>query len=189
MRSWMTPTGLFRGGTGTYSMGSGPSGRGVAAAIGATPSDIARPAMPTPTAPALDEALETSISAAMAPGPKRMSSPVVGSSESLRAPDLQANPVFAEPDVFDFDEDMMYSQKSFMPQFNPQQFQTSAAHPTSQLGNKQIGAHNVPSLISGNPAAIADFREYLRRNPGMGFNDWMSAPTSGSGYSNAYKWV
>ena len=179
MRPWMTPTGLFRGGTGSYSMGSGPSGRGVAAAIGATPSDIARPAIPAPTAPALDEALETSISAAMAPGPKRMSSPIIGSSESLRAPDLQANPTFADPT---FDEDMMYSQKGFMPQFNPQQFQMGASHPTSQLGHKQVTQHNVPSLISGNPAAIADFNEYLRRNPGMGFNDWMQS-------SNAHRWV
>ena len=181
-KSWLTPTGPMRGsGRGVYSVGGDRAMK--LAAIGATPN-MAMPVIPAPTAPALDRALDTSITAAMAPGIKRLSTRGEGGS---RTPDLQANPTFANPGMFD--EDMMYSQKSPALQFNPQQFQTGASHPTSQLDHKQVTQHSVPSLIAGNPAAIADFNRYLRENPGMGFGDWMSAPTSGPGDSNAHQWV
>ena len=185
-KSWVTPTGVIRGsGRGGYTMGGGGGRAMNLAAIGATPSDIARPVIPAPTAPALDRALDTSITAAMAPGRKTLSTPGRGGS---RTPDLQANPTFAEPsmDPVMFDEDMMYSQKGSMPQFNPQPFQTGASHPTSQLGHKLVTQHNAPSLIAGNPAAIADFNRYLREHPGRGFGDWMNAPTH---ESKAHLWV
>lgn len=178
-KSWTTPSGLLSGGrSASYSM-AGPGNR--AASVSALRSianptsvaSIASPAIPSNELPFSTDPVTSPIAASMrAPGPVRTTA-ALGKPEGIELGG-DATTRGMNPALLGFGQS--------------QQMATWGAPKQPQVSQPSFDKP-APALIAGNPAAIADWRDWMQKNPGMGFTDWMQAPAQGPGSSNAYKWV